>query len=230
VPSTQARLPAGTAGQVLVAEATSVGYAWATVTSALPPGIVLPYGGTAAPTGWLLCNGSVVSRTTYAALFAIVGTAFNTGGEPGTDFRLPDLRGRFPLGKAAAGTGSTLGGSGGAIDHVHTVGTLDTANESTHTHAVGTLAADNESAHTHGAGSYQVTIPGDVTVVAPGLETVGSDGVTAVTGTSAAGSAHGHAVSGATAAGAAHKHTVSGSTALENPPFQAFNFIINTGV
>jgi microcystin-dependent protein len=87
--------------------------------TAVPVGGVIAYSAAAAPTGFLLCDGSLVSRGTYAALFAVVGTTFGAG-DGSTTFALPDLRGRFPLGKAASGTGSTLGGSGGAIDHVHT--------------------------------------------------------------------------------------------------------------
>jgi microcystin-dependent protein len=85
----------------------------------VPTGAILPYGGSSAPTGFLLCDGSAVSRTTYAALFTAISTAFGAG-DGSTTFNLPDLRGRFPIGKAAAGTGSVLGGTGGTIDHVHT--------------------------------------------------------------------------------------------------------------
>lgn len=48
-----------------------------------------------APVGFLKADGSVVSRTAYAALFAAIGTTFNTGGEGATVFRLPDVRGEF---------------------------------------------------------------------------------------------------------------------------------------
>lgn len=84
----------------------------------VPTGAFLPYGGTSAPTGWLLCDGAAVSRSTYAALFAVLSTTYGAG-DGSTTFNLPDYRGRFVLGKAAAGTGSTLGGTGGTIDHVH---------------------------------------------------------------------------------------------------------------
>lgn len=86
----------------------------------LPIGVTLPYGGATAPTGYLLCDGSAVSRTTYAGLFAILSTTYGVG-DGSTTFNVPDLRQRFPMGKAAAGTGSTLGGTGGAIDHTHAV-------------------------------------------------------------------------------------------------------------
>lgn len=85
-----------------------------------PAGITLPYGGTSAPPGYFLCDGSAVSRTTYDHLFAAIGTAYGAG-NGSTTFNLPDFRQRFPLGKATSGTGSTLGGAGGLIDHTHTV-------------------------------------------------------------------------------------------------------------
>lgn len=72
----------------------------------------------AAPAGWLLCDGSAVSRATYAALFAVVSTTYGVG-DGSTTFNLPDLRQRFPLGKAASGTGNALAATGGAIDHTH---------------------------------------------------------------------------------------------------------------
>lgn len=82
------------------------------------PGMMLPIGFAAAPAGWLLCDGAAVSRTTYGELFAAVGTAFGAG-DGSTTFNVPDMRQRFPLGQAAAGTGSTLGATGGTVDHSH---------------------------------------------------------------------------------------------------------------
>jgi len=59
----------------------------------VPPGVVLPFAGTSAPAGFLLCGGQAVSRATYAALFAAIGTTFGAG-DGSTTFNLPDLRGR----------------------------------------------------------------------------------------------------------------------------------------
>lgn len=120
-----------------------------------PPGTVVAYGGSTAPAAWLLCDGSAVSRAAYAALFAVLGTAFGVGDGSST-FNVPDLRQRFPLGLAASGTGSTLGGTGGAVDHTHgsplTTGApsataqatalLTTAASPTHTHSVTVPAAN----------------------------------------------------------------------------------------
>jgi len=87
--------------------------------TAVPTGGIIPYGAASAPTGFLLCEGALVSRTTYAALFAVISTTFGVG-DGMTTFGLPDMRGKFPLGTSASGTGSTLGGTGGLIDHLHT--------------------------------------------------------------------------------------------------------------
>lgn len=103
-----------------------------------PVGMITPFAGSTAPTGWLLCYGQAVSRTTYAGLFTVLGTAYGTG-DGSTTFNLPDLRGRFPLGKDNMGgtaanrvinaAGSSLSGSAGAETH-----TLTTAEMPAHTH------------------------------------------------------------------------------------------------
>lgn len=67
----------------------------------LPPGMIAPYAGAAAPTGWLLCDGSAVSRSTYAALFAVVGTTYGYG-DGSTTFNVPNTAGTF-----IRGSGST---------------------------------------------------------------------------------------------------------------------------
>lgn len=63
-----------------------------------PAGTLVPFAAATAPTGWLLCYGQAVSRATYAALFAVVGTTYGTG-DGSTTFNLPDMRGRVPGGK-----------------------------------------------------------------------------------------------------------------------------------
>jgi len=85
----------------------------------VPIGTIVAYGGASAPSDWLICDGSAVSRVTYANLFAVLGITYGAG-DGVTTFNVPDLQQRFPLGKATAGTGSTLGATGGAIDHTHT--------------------------------------------------------------------------------------------------------------
>ena len=101
----------------------------------VPTGTVVPYAGinlptNLAPASWLFCDGSAVSRTTYAALFSAVGTSFGSG-DGSTTFNLPDLRGRFPLAKdnlggtsanrVTAAAADQLGGSGGEENHTLTI-------------------------------------------------------------------------------------------------------------
>lgn len=64
-------------------------------------GMISPYAGASAPAGFLLCDGSAVSRTTYAALFSIISTTYGVG-DGSTTFNLPNLQGRIPVGKENA--------------------------------------------------------------------------------------------------------------------------------
>ncbi len=87
-------------------------------TEVAPPGVIEQYGAATAPEGWLLCDGSAVSRTLYDALFAVIGTSYGAGDGTST-FNLPDLRGRVPVGYAASGGHtdvSTLGNNDGVSE------------------------------------------------------------------------------------------------------------------
>lgn len=82
-----------------------------------------------APTSWMLCDGSAISRTTYAALFAAIGTTYGAGNGT-TTFNLPNLKGRVPVGRDAADVDwDVLGETRGAKTH-----TLITAEMPVHTH------------------------------------------------------------------------------------------------
>jgi microcystin-dependent protein len=100
------------------------------------PGMMIPYAAAAIPTGYFLCDGQAISRTTYAALFLAIGTTYGIG-DGATTFNIPDCRGRAVIG---AGTGAGLtprarGDVGGAESvalaatdipaHVHAVGVSD---------------------------------------------------------------------------------------------------------
>ena len=104
--------------------------------ASFPSGVVTPFAGSAAPDGWLLCNGAAVSRATYADLFTVLGTTFGVG-DGSTTFNLPDLRGRMAVG-AGAGSGltaRTLAATGGEEQHALTIGELPShAHTITHDH------------------------------------------------------------------------------------------------
>lgn len=95
-------------------------------TTNTPVGSIVMYGGVTVPTGFLLCDGSVKAATDYPELYVALGSTFDTGGEGTGNFRLPDLRGRFPIG-TGTGAGLTdrvLGDKGGEETHVLTEGEL----------------------------------------------------------------------------------------------------------
>jgi microcystin-dependent protein len=105
----------------------------------LPPGVILPYGASAAPLGFLLCDGSAYSRITYSSLFAVIG---DTYGAPNlSTFNVPDMRQRVPY------YGNEIGISGGTASV-----TLSTGNLPAHDHT-GTTSSDGS--HTH-----SITDPG----------------------------------------------------------------------
>lgn len=86
----------------------------ATILNHMWPGTMLPYGGAAAPPGWLPCNGAAVGRATYAALYAVIGTSFGAG-DGSTTFNLPDARGRVLVGyDAGQPEFDAIGEAGGA--------------------------------------------------------------------------------------------------------------------
>ena len=110
----------------------------------MPTGALMPYAGTSAPTGFLLCYGQAISRSTYADLFSAISTTYGTGDGSST-FNLPDLRGRVVAGQDDMGgssanrltdqtgglNGDTLGDTGGSETH-----TLSNAQMPSHTHSV----------------------------------------------------------------------------------------------
>jgi microcystin-dependent protein len=116
----------------------------AAVSVLMPTASLMPYAGSAAPTGYLLCDGAAISRTTYSDLFGIVGLTYGIG-DGSTTFNIPDLRGRVIAGQDDMGgvsanrltgltggvDGDILGGTGGAETH-----TLSIAEIPAHTHSV----------------------------------------------------------------------------------------------
>ena len=117
--------PTGADGNILTSDGTN----WASEpnlggASPVPTGVVNAYAGATAPTGWLLCYGQAISRTTYSALFTAISTTYGVGNGT-TTFTLPDMRGRTVAGQDDMGgtsadrlttpiNGDTLGAVGGS--------------------------------------------------------------------------------------------------------------------
>ena len=104
----------------------------------MPVGAIMAYGTDNIPSGWLLCDGSSLSRSgTYADLFAVIGTNF--GAADGTHFNIPDLRGRFLRGRANGSTNDPDRGSRSAMNSGgntnDNVGSVQTEQFAAHSHA-----------------------------------------------------------------------------------------------
>lgn len=113
------------------------GGGWAVIGESGVPGAILSYAGSSIPSGYLLANGSAVSRTTYANLFSAIGTTYGVG-NGSTTFNIPDLRGEFLRGLD----------SGRGVDSGRSLGTFQASQMSRHTHD---FAGNAYGGHTHGA-------------------------------------------------------------------------------
>lgn len=191
---------------------------------AVPTGAMKAFAGSTAPAGYLLCYGQAISRATYAALFAVVSTAFGVG-DGSTTFNIPDLRGRLPVGKddmggAAASrltaggsgvTGNVLGASGGAENM-----TLTTAMIPAHSH---TGTTGNQSAnHTHGFQGGVASVFADNSGANAYRGTTGSGALIAATDVNSVN--HQHTFTSDNAGGGSAHGNVS--------PVQVTNWIIKT--
>ncbi|MNJ36626.1 Phage Tail Collar Domain protein [compost metagenome] len=103
--------------------------------AAAPPGMIAPFAGPDAPTGWMKANGAAVSRTAFARLFAAIGTRYGAG-DGVTTFNLPDARGEFIRGLD----------DGRNVDPWRGLGTWQASQNLSHAHGV-TVAADGAHAH-----------------------------------------------------------------------------------
>ena len=201
----------------------TVGYAQlaADVTTTLvPAGTIHMWPTSVAPTGFLLCNGQAVSRTTYNPLYVLFGTTFGAGDNSST-FNLPNFLNRFPMG-AGTSANYAIGATGGSADaivvsHTHTFSGTSSGQSATHSHAV------SDPGHNH-----SITTKGAAVGGGPGSGVWYTD-TTTTTGTATTGITIGNA-------SVDHTHTYSGTTASAGasgtnanlPPFLGIHFIIKT--
>ena len=143
------------------------------VQSVAPTGSIIMFGGTIAPSGWLICDGSSYPQATYSNLYAVIGSAYGTSG---SNFNVPDFRGIFPRGvdngagndpDTTSRTAQNTGGNTG-----DNVGSLQTDAFTTHNHAL-SLGWDGNG------GPYINYFTGDDTSsAAPGTSTAGTSSET----------------------------------------------------
>lgn len=120
------------------------------VNEIMPLGTIVQTARSTAPTGWLLCQGQTISRTTYSGLFAAIGTTYGAG-DGSTTFAIPNLRGRVVAGlDSAQDEFNFLGETGGAKTHTLTINEMPSHDHSqaSHTHTFsGTVTGSG--AHNH---------------------------------------------------------------------------------
>ena len=196
-------------------DAVNFGQLTSAINQSTPSGSILLFGGASAPSGFFMCDGTAISRTTYSVLFAVIGTTYGVG-DGSTTFNLPDLRGRAPIGY---GTGSglttrTIGSHGGEETHLLTTPEIPshTHTDSGHTHT--------DAGHTHGpgAGSLFITSIGvNASIPVGGGIPIGNTATTTATG------------SASIQTGTANIQNTGGGCAHNNmQPWLAVNFIIKT--
>ena len=135
----------GNANQVLKTDG-SGNLGWTTV-STTPSGAIMMFAASSAPSGWLICDGSAVSRSTYSDLFSVIGTTYGSGDGSST-FNLPDFGGKGPMGyKSSNSKFDALNETGGAETHTLTVDEIPA-----HTHTYDKLDGGQHS--DAGSGSY----------------------------------------------------------------------------
>ena len=148
----------GQSGKFLTTDGSNTAWAATSAGAAVPTGAILDFGGTAAPAGYVLCDGTTYDGTnpTYTALWGVIGN--NYGGTAQNNFKVPDFRGRSGIGTGAgAGLSSrSIGGSGGEETHVLSVGEMPThahtLTDPSHSHALPTFG-------TGGGGGNNENIP-----------------------------------------------------------------------
>jgi len=221
-------------------EATKYDFSGASLTGieGIPTGTIVPWSTASVPTGYLECNGQSVSRTTYAALYAIISTTY--GSDDGSSFSVPDLQDNVAVGKSGT---KNLASTGGA----NTVSVAASGNVSTNvsgnvtTNVSGnvggsvanhTLTEAQLASHSHsGAAANWAKY-----VSTPDGTQAASANQGANTGSAGSGSAHGHNLSANLSATGSSNFSGSGSStfsgATANPstlqPYLAIMYIIKT--
>jgi microcystin-dependent protein len=186
-------------------EATKYNFSGADLTGieGIPTATIVPWSASSIPTGFLECNGAAVSRSTYSALFAIVGTTYGAGDGSST-FLLPDIQDNVPLGKSGT---KALASTGGA----NTVTATGNVGGST---ANATLSESQLGSHDHSATGSNTGFTGGTP-----LFQLGSNPATGTnTGNAGSGSGHSHNMSA----------NFSGDATSVLQPYIAVIYIIKT--
>ena len=206
----------------------------------IPIGKIDMYAGSTAPSKWRICDGSAISRTTYAALYNVIGTTYGSG-DGSTTFNLPNFKGRVPIGvgngDATGHTNHALASKGGnenAITpyHRHSYSappantgdfTLQSTHMPSHTHVQNQHrhTAPNQLKDTAGTAWAPATTKGTTTTVYTGYSTPTNQNT-------GGGTAHKHSIT-ASSSNTGYAGTDGNATGANMQPYLTVNFIIYCG-
>jgi microcystin-dependent protein len=200
----------------------------------IPAGAMMAWGSDTIPSNWLLCDGSAVSRSTYASLFAAVGTQYGSG-DGTTTFNLPNIKGRTIVGKDASQTEfDVLGETGGAKTHTLTISEMPShthvQNSHNHTQNAHTHTQDShnhtQNAHNHSA-AYANNVGGNLNAFSLGSVTAQGAAVNSTTATNQATTATNQSTTATNQATTATNQNTGGGEAHNNlQPYIVLNYII----
>ena len=168
-------------------------------------GTIVPWSDTTAPSGFLECNGQAISRTTYSALFAIVGTTYGSG-NGSTTFNVPDLKNDVPLGRSNA---KALASTGGA-------NTVSSGGNSTGSGGNTSISIPTMASHNHPVGRGKRTQINNFQCNSQGGGTIRGQGSNS--SSSGSGGAHNHSITS----------TFTGSANSVLQPYLTVIYIIKT--
>jgi microcystin-dependent protein len=186
----------------------------------IPTATIVPWSDSSIPSGFLECNGQAVSQSTYADLFAIIGTTYGDPG--GGNFNVPDLQDNVPVGKS---NNKALGSTGGAntVTNSGNVGTNTNINVTGNvagSTANATLSTAQLASHSHNISRVVLTNPGG-----PFPATRGGPTANYASGSTGSGSAHSHNMS-ANFTGSGNASSTSNFTGSANSVLQPYLTII----
>lgn len=138
----------------------------------VPSGSISMYVNATAPTGWVKCDGSAISRSTFASLFAVIGTTYGSG-DGSTTFNVPDMQGRVPVGQGTNASVSSLNANDGQTlanrrphhrtsisepSHVHGITNVSDIPNSGIANAQGDQVSPTQGPSAGGSGTIGITV------------------------------------------------------------------------